>query len=154
MDIFGILDPDPHENLCGSETLVCMCGSGYVFGIRIRIHEAPEYGSNTDPDPQHWLKSRIWSRPKSSAPAVTQTTRQVISKKKLGGHHWSLRNWVATPDHLEIGWPPMLTWNKKQPNSLPIHKNYVIRSSLRLVTLHNLNISFKKRRWNMLLWSF
>ena len=21
MDIFGILDPDPHENLCGSETL-------------------------------------------------------------------------------------------------------------------------------------
>ena len=22
MDIFGILDPDPHENLCGSETLV------------------------------------------------------------------------------------------------------------------------------------
>ena len=26
MDIFGILDPDPHENLCGSETLL----SGYV----------------------------------------------------------------------------------------------------------------------------
>ncbi len=22
MDIFGILDPDPHENLCGSETLI------------------------------------------------------------------------------------------------------------------------------------
>ena len=22
MDIFGTLDPDPHENLCGSETLV------------------------------------------------------------------------------------------------------------------------------------
>ena len=22
MDIFGILDPDPHENLCGSETLL------------------------------------------------------------------------------------------------------------------------------------
>ena len=22
MDIFGILEPDPHENLCGSETLV------------------------------------------------------------------------------------------------------------------------------------
>ena len=21
MDIFGILDPDPHENLCGNETL-------------------------------------------------------------------------------------------------------------------------------------
>ena len=31
-----------------------MCGSGSVFRIRIRIQEAPEYGSNTDPDPQHW----------------------------------------------------------------------------------------------------
>ena len=28
-----------------------MCGSGSVF--RIRIHKAPEYGSNTEPDPQH-----------------------------------------------------------------------------------------------------
>ena len=27
--------------------------SGSVFWIRIRIQEAPEYGSNTDPDPQH-----------------------------------------------------------------------------------------------------
>ena len=34
-----------------------MCESGSVFGIRIRIQEAPEYGSNTDPDPQHWLRS-------------------------------------------------------------------------------------------------
>ena len=24
MEIFGILDPDPHENLCGSEKLVQM----------------------------------------------------------------------------------------------------------------------------------
>ena len=30
-----------------------MCGS--VFGIRIRIHKADEYGSNTDPDPKHWF---------------------------------------------------------------------------------------------------
>ena len=30
-----------------------MCGSGSVFRIRIRMQEAPEYGSNTDPDPQH-----------------------------------------------------------------------------------------------------
>ena len=30
-----------------------MCGSESVFGIRIRIQEAPENGSNTDPDPQH-----------------------------------------------------------------------------------------------------
>ena len=28
--------------------------SGPVFGIRIRIHKGPEYGSNLDPDPQHW----------------------------------------------------------------------------------------------------
>ena len=32
---------------------ICMRGPG--FGLRIRIQEAPEYGSNTDPDPQ-----RIW----------------------------------------------------------------------------------------------
>ena len=36
-----------------------MCGSGFVFGIRIRIQiriqKTPEYGSNTDPDPQHCL---------------------------------------------------------------------------------------------------
>ena len=25
MDIFGILDPDPHENLCGSDILVACC---------------------------------------------------------------------------------------------------------------------------------
>ena len=39
-------------------TYICMCGSGSVFQIRIRIQEAPEYGSNMDPDPdpdpQHW----------------------------------------------------------------------------------------------------
>ena len=29
MDIFGILDPDPHENLCGSETL--LSGDSYDF---------------------------------------------------------------------------------------------------------------------------
>ena len=29
-----------------------MCGSGSVFRIRFRIQKAPEYGSNTDPDPQ------------------------------------------------------------------------------------------------------
>ena len=28
---------------------------GSVLGIRILIHKAPEYGSNTDPDPQHWF---------------------------------------------------------------------------------------------------
>ena len=32
---------------------MCGSGSGSVFRIRIRIQEAPEYGSDTDPDPQH-----------------------------------------------------------------------------------------------------
>ena len=32
-------------------TYICLCGSGSLFAIRIQ--EAPEYGSNTDPDPQH-----------------------------------------------------------------------------------------------------
>ena len=35
-----------------------LCGSGSVFGIRIRIHKVAEYGSNLDkdPDPQHCVK--------------------------------------------------------------------------------------------------
>ena len=33
-----------------------MWGSGSVFGIRIQV--APEYGSNTDPDPQHCVQER------------------------------------------------------------------------------------------------
>ena len=39
---------------------ICMCGSLSVFQILIRIQEAPEYryGSNTDPDPQHWSRAR------------------------------------------------------------------------------------------------
>ena len=50
--IFVFVDPDPYwiriHELFGS-------GSGSVLRIRIRIHKAPKYGSNTDPDPQHWL---------------------------------------------------------------------------------------------------
>ena len=30
MDISGILDLDRHENLCGSETLLCRCETLYV----------------------------------------------------------------------------------------------------------------------------
>ena len=33
---------------------IYMCGSG--LEIRIRVHKAPENGSNTDPDPQHWVE--------------------------------------------------------------------------------------------------
>ena len=34
MDIFGILDPYPHENLCGSETLVCAVIQGNKYRRR------------------------------------------------------------------------------------------------------------------------
>ena len=37
--------------------VIWMPGSGSVFWIWIRIQAGPEYGSNTDPDPQHWLLS-------------------------------------------------------------------------------------------------
>ena len=46
MDIFGILDPDPHENLCGSETLI----STSVVDpdpYWIRIQELPGSGSGS-----------------------------------------------------------------------------------------------------------
>ena len=33
MDIFGILDPDPHENLCGSETLIFFCKKERIGNI-------------------------------------------------------------------------------------------------------------------------
>ena len=34
-----------------------VCGSGSVFGMRIRIPKVPENGSNLDQDPQHWLSA-------------------------------------------------------------------------------------------------
>ena len=52
-----------------------MCGSGSVFGIRIR--KAPEYGSNTDPDPQHWLQFRNRN---SSQPSYVSSNRHSFSK--------------------------------------------------------------------------
>ena len=38
-----------------------MCGYGsiLVLGIRIWIHKSPEYGSNTDLDPQNSFKVKI-----------------------------------------------------------------------------------------------
>ena len=40
----------------------------FVLGIRIRIRKAPEYGSNTDPDSQHWflLVHFLWSGRRST----------------------------------------------------------------------------------------
>ena len=35
-------------------SFIYLAGSGYVFGIWIRIHKGPEYGSILDPDPQRW----------------------------------------------------------------------------------------------------
>ena len=35
---------------------------GCVFGIRVRILKVPEYGSNLDPDPQHWCPPFIGRR--------------------------------------------------------------------------------------------
>ena len=32
------------------------CGPGSVFGPRMRIHEVADYGSNLDPDLQHWIE--------------------------------------------------------------------------------------------------
>ena len=54
-----------------------MCGSGSVFRIRIRIQQAPEYGSNTDPDPQHC--SAVWSATNEPPPNLIFT----------GGMRWS-----------------------------------------------------------------
>ena len=48
MDIFGILNPDPHENLCGSETLYLTPYLQVWIQIRIGI---------TDPDPpSSWIQ--------------------------------------------------------------------------------------------------
>ena len=49
MDIFGILDPDPHENLCGSETLV-QAGSRSAFFRQLDWD--PHLEKMLDPDPQ------------------------------------------------------------------------------------------------------
>ena len=43
---FSCLDPDPDFT---------------VFGIRIRIQKAPEYGTNTDKDPQHFISVAAYS---------------------------------------------------------------------------------------------
>ena len=54
MDIFGILDPDPHENLCGSETLQNILGK-IELGTRVQtrweyittigIHHKEDFGT-------------------------------------------------------------------------------------------------------------
>ena len=57
-------------------TYICMCGSESEFCIWIRIHEAPEYGSNTDPDPQHCFLLR----------KIEAKTGIVYTSEK--GEHW------------------------------------------------------------------
>ena len=34
----------------------------FTIHVWIRIHKATEYGSNTDPDPQHWFKQNFEQR--------------------------------------------------------------------------------------------
>ena len=68
-----------------------MCGSGSVFGIRIRIQKTPEYGSNTDLDPQHWLPSlhveALWTVEPSCSPRGWPQLRQFASSFALGPHY-------------------------------------------------------------------
>ena len=56
---FNVLNLAPFAYILSIPVGIYICGSGSILGIRIRIHEAPENGSNTDPDPQHWLKYTI-----------------------------------------------------------------------------------------------
>ena len=49
-------------------SFIYLAGSGYVFGIWIRIHKGPEYGSILDPDPQRWQEYE-----KKKSDSVTQT---------------------------------------------------------------------------------
>ena len=66
-------------------SLFFLCGSVYV----IRMHKVTEYGSNLDPDPQHWFKlywitsalvcGQAWLRWISWRPSVTPTVRGQLS---------------------------------------------------------------------------
>ena len=50
----------PKEINCVTELLIYILNLKTFVSIWIRIHKAPEYGSNTlpdlVPDPQHWLQ--------------------------------------------------------------------------------------------------
>ena len=47
--------PSYYTPYASNLSYIYLRGSGSVFGIR--IHKGPEYGSNLDPDPQHWTVS-------------------------------------------------------------------------------------------------
>ena len=49
---FNVLNLAPFAYILSIPVGIYICGSGSILGIRIRIHEAPENGSNTDPDQQ------------------------------------------------------------------------------------------------------
>ena len=63
---------------------IYMCGSGSVFGIRIRIQEAHEYGSNTDPDPQHWFEHCRFSYDAHNVHSTVQVKSHTALRKTSG----------------------------------------------------------------------
>ena len=98
-------------NLCLKSSTFCLilsyiflCGSGSVFGIRIRIHKAPEYGSNTnaDPDPQHCPKAKsctgVRGQPKYLPLKPTQTRQ---THNKIRQTHTSSSSERFTHAHIE-----------------------------------------------------
>ena len=58
---------------------IYMCGSGSVLGIRIRILKAPEYRSNTDPDPLYCIKQSVTP----SAKCLFRKARTEKSRPKI-----------------------------------------------------------------------
>ena len=68
MDIFGILDPDPHENLCGSETLSSTLLL-YLWHMRL------------------WTMERQASAEVGAALAILSSSSSTSSCPRLAGHN-------------------------------------------------------------------
>ena len=60
-----------------------MCGSVFVFGIRIRIHKAPKYGSNTNPDPQHWKRQTRQTQKMDSTNKLAVPAPSIFEKSRI-----------------------------------------------------------------------
>ena len=56
--IINILNLTSFASILSYTVFACMDPDGSVFRKRIRIQEAPEYESNTDPDPYYWKERR------------------------------------------------------------------------------------------------
>ena len=86
------------------------CSNSYTFCLHvslnlhvwIRIHKAPEYGSNTDPDPQHWklVYCSCNKRTASVRPKHVQarnTTGRGVCSQQSSGTIRGVRTTRATP---------------------------------------------------------